>query len=163
MMEPMDVMGEGHMAIVQDPTGAAFGLWQPGRHTGADAVDQPGTVTWVELATDDLESARRFYGELFGWGWERQDSGDMEYWLAALDGRAFAGLMPKPTEMAQMPNNWATYLGVTDLEATAAEVRAAGGQVVFGPMRMGPGMGIGIVDPQGGYFVAFRFDEWPAD
>jgi len=43
-MEPMDVMGEGHMAVLLDPTGAAVGLWQPGRHTGTDAVNQPGYV-----------------------------------------------------------------------------------------------------------------------
>jgi uncharacterized protein len=162
-MEPMDVMGEGHMAVLVDPTGAAFGLWQPGRHTGADAVNQPGTYTWVELATTDTESARRFYGELFGWGWDKADMPDMEYWMATLDGRPFAGLMPKPEEMAQMPSTWATYFGVADAEASAAEVKAAGGEVLYGPMRMGVGVGFGFLDPQGGYAVTIQLDEWPVD
>src|SRR5665647_3243286 len=76
-------------------------------------------------------TARRFYGELFGWGFDRSDSGDLEYWMATLDGRPFAGLMAKPNEMAGMSNNWATYFGVADIDATVAEVTAAGGKVLF--------------------------------
>jgi hypothetical protein len=162
IVEPMDVMGEGHMAMLVDPTGAVVGLWKPGRHTGADAVNQPGTYTWVELMTDDTEAARRFYGELFGWGFERQDVPGLEYWMATLDGRGFAGLMRKPAGM-EVPNHWATYFGVADVDATAAEVKAAGGKILFEPMRMGPGRGVGVLDPQGGSFVALQLDEWPAD
>lgn len=163
LMAPMDVMGEGHMAMIMDPTGAAVGLWQSGRHTGADAVNQPGTYSWVELTTSDVSAALRFYGELFGWGFEQQDMPSMEYWMATIDGRPFAGVMAKPDDMADMPSSWATYFGVVDAEATMAEVKAAGGSIAFGPMRMGPGIGIGVADPQGGYFVAFQMDEWPAD
>lgn len=163
VMEPMDVMGEGHMAVALDPTGAAFGFWQPGRHTGADAVNQPGTYTWVELATDDLDAARSFYSELFGWHWERQDVPGMEYWMATLDGRGFAGAMPKPAEAAGMPSNWGTYFGVADIEATVEEMQAAGGTVLFGPMQMGPGRGVAALDPQGGYFLAIQMDSWPSD
>jgi len=159
----MDVMGEGHMAVVLDPTGAAFGLWQPGRHTGADAVNQPGTYTWVELATDDAKSAMRFYGELFGWSYEKQDMVSMEYWMVQLEGRAIAGLMRKPQDMAQMPSHWGTYFGVADIDATAAEVTDAGGTVLFEPMKMGPGRGFAALDPQGGYFMTIQLDEWPAE
>lgn len=160
--EPMDVMGEGHMAVLMDTTGAAVGLWQPGRHTGADAVNQPGTYTWVELATSDLEGARDFYSKLFGWSWSRMD-GDFDYWLAELDGRSFAGAYTKMDEMAGMPSHWASYFGVADVNATADAVKSAGGQVVVGPMQMGPGTGIGAMDPQGGYFLAIQMDEWPDD
>ncbi len=162
IMEPMDVMGEGHMAVLLDPTGAAFGLWQPGRHTGADAVNQPGTYTWVELATSDLDAARSFYADLFGWSWTRME-GDFEYWLAELDGRQFAGAYPKLDQMADMPSFWATYFGVADIEATADEITSAGGRVAMGPSQMGPGRGVMAFDPQGGAFLAIQLDEWPAD
>jgi len=161
-MPPMDVMGAGHMAVLMDPAGAAFGLWQPGTHTGADAVNQPGTSTWFELATDDVAGARKFYSELFGWEWDRIEGSDMEYWTAKLNGApAFAGLMAKPAEMGEMPNFWAAYFGVADVDAAAGEIQAAGGTVVAGPMRMGPGKGVCVLDPQGGYFVAYQMDEWP--
>lgn len=159
--EPMDVFGEGHMAVLADPNGAFVGLWQPGRHTGADAVDQPNTYTWVELATDDIAGARKFYGELFGWTWERMDTGNLEYWIVMNDGVGIAGVMEKPAEMKSMPNLWTSYFGVADLDVTLEAVRSAGGTVAFEPMQMGPGMGAGVVDPQGGYFVAYKWDEWP--
>ncbi|MCB0877381.1 MAG: VOC family protein [Thermoleophilia bacterium] len=162
VMEPMDVMGEGHMAVLLDPQGAAFGIWQPGRHTGADAVNQPGTYTWVELATTDVAAARSFYGELFGWTWSEMDA-DFGYWLAELGGRSFAGVYPKLPEMGEMPNFWATYFGVADIEATASAVRAAGGTVVMGPSQLGPGRGVAAFDPQGAAFMAIQMDEWPAD
>lgn len=162
-MEPMDVMGEGHMAVLLDPQGAAFGLWQPGRHNGADAVNQPNTWGWVELATDDIEGAQRFYGELFGWGWQKSDTSELDYWMATLDGRNFAGMYNKSALMADIPNNWATYFSVADLDATVAEIKAAGGQIVFEPMRMGPGIGAGVTDPTGAYFVAFQPDVWYED
>lgn len=160
--EPMDVMGEGHMAVFMDPAGAAVGLWQPGRHQGADAVNQPGTYTWVELATSDLAGARDFYSALFGWEWTRMD-GDFEYWLAELDGRSFAGAYTKMEQMADMPSHWAAYFGVADINACVDEVKAAGGKVLMGPAQMGPGKGIAVMDPQGGYFLAIQLDEWPED
>ena len=159
---PVDVMGEGHMAVLSDTTGATFGLWQPGRHTGADAVNQPGTCTWVELATTDLPEARDFYAKLFGWTWTRME-GDFDYWLAELDDRSFAGAYAKLEQMADMPSHWATYFGVADVDATTEAVESGGGTVLVGPAQMGPGRGVAATDPQGGYFVALQMDEWPAD
>ena len=163
-MEPADVMGEGHMAMLIDPQGAFVGLWKSGRHTGADAVNQPGTYTWAELATSDLGAAREFYSALFGWSWERMEStGDFEYWLAANEGLTMAGAYAKMGPMADMPTNWGAYFGTADIQACAAEVVAAGGKVVVGPEQMGPGTGIGAIDPQGGFFFAIQMDEWPED
>lgn len=39
--EPMDVMEYGRMAILGDPTGASFGLWQPKAHIGAQVSISP--------------------------------------------------------------------------------------------------------------------------
>jgi predicted enzyme related to lactoylglutathione lyase len=160
--EPMDVMGQGWIGALIDPTGAFFGLWQPGLHTGADAVNQPGTYTWVELATTDLAAARSFYAELFGWEWEDSSTDDWEYWQATLDGRPFAGLMNTPPE-SKMDAFWTPYFGTADIAATVEAARAGGATICFDPMRMGPGTGVGIIDPTGGYFVAFQLDEWPTD
>ena len=166
VMEPMDVMGEGHLAVLLDPTGAAFGIWKSGRHTGTDAVNQPGTYTWVELATDDVDAARSFYGDLFGWTWTEMD-GDgpagFTYWLAQLDGHTIAGVYPKLEQMGDMPSYWGTYFGVADIEATSEAITAAGGRVAMGPAQMGPGRGVMAFDPQGGAFLAIQMDEWPTD
>src|SRR5208282_6903023 len=52
-MAPFDVMDAGRMAFVLDPAGAAVALWQANHHIGATLVNEPGTVTWNELITDD--------------------------------------------------------------------------------------------------------------
>ena len=51
---PMDVMGQGRMAVFQDPTGAYFNVWQPGQHAGAELTESPGSVSWVELMSSDV-------------------------------------------------------------------------------------------------------------
>ena len=160
-MEAIEVLDQGRMAVIVDPAGAALNLWQPRAHTGADEVNQPSTYSWVELVTSDVDGSKRFYGELLGWGWELQDVAGVDYWMATLDGRRFAGLMHKPVEMGDAPSMWLTYFGVADLDATLAEMRAAGGRVVTKPMQMGPGLGAGIVDPQGAYVLVIQMDEWP--
>jgi predicted enzyme related to lactoylglutathione lyase len=163
MMPAMDVMDQGRMAIIADPTGAAFGVWQPRAHTGADAVNQPSALTWVEVYSSDLEATKRFYTELFGWGVEPMEGSD-QYWLWTTDGHQFAGLMTKPEEMAQagIPDLWVTYFGVPDVEAAAAEVKAAGGTVLWGPMQTGPGRSIGVIDPTGANVTFMQLDQWPA-
>src|SRR4051794_33801102 len=49
IVEPMDVMDAGRMAVLMHPAGGVVGLWQPGRHTGAEVVNEPGTLTWNQL------------------------------------------------------------------------------------------------------------------
>jgi predicted enzyme related to lactoylglutathione lyase len=62
-----DVMDAGRMAIIQDPAGAIFEVWQPGRHIGARVLAEPGALCWSELSTRDPVAAERFYTRLFGW------------------------------------------------------------------------------------------------
>jgi len=64
---PMDVLDAGRMAFLVDPTGGFIGLWQAGRHHGAELVNEPGALVWNELRTRDVEAAAAFYGEVLGW------------------------------------------------------------------------------------------------
>ena len=57
IMEPMDVMDAGRMFFVIDPVGAAVGFWQSGEHDGAQVFNEPGTMTWNEIASRDLDAA----------------------------------------------------------------------------------------------------------
>ena len=59
VLEPMDVMDIGRMALFADPTGAVFGVWQPKSFTGADLVNEPGSLCWNEVLTRDADAARR--------------------------------------------------------------------------------------------------------
>src|SRR2546428_3114023 len=62
-----DVFDVGRMAVLQDPTGAVFSVWQPKMHQGTGIAGVPGTLCWADLSTPEPERAGRFYSELFGW------------------------------------------------------------------------------------------------
>ena len=64
---PDDVFDSGRMMQIQDPTGAALGLWQPRNHIGAGIVNTIGAMCWNELITNDAAAAKTFYSALFGW------------------------------------------------------------------------------------------------
>ena len=67
LMEPMDVMDVGRMAIAADITGAAFGIWQARAHTGVGLANAPGALTWNEHFSRDFEGAKAFYAAVFGY------------------------------------------------------------------------------------------------
>jgi predicted enzyme related to lactoylglutathione lyase len=50
LVEPMDVMGMGTMAVFTDPTGAVCGIWQPGTFVGAELVNEDGASAGTNSA-----------------------------------------------------------------------------------------------------------------
>ena len=61
--EPFDVADAGRMAVITDPEGAAFCLWQPNNHKGAEVVNEQGSLNFNTLATRTPEVAKTFYTE----------------------------------------------------------------------------------------------------
>ena len=160
MMPPMDVMSAGAMAIFADPTGAAFSVWKAGEHFGAERCNEPDTWSWNELMTRDIDAALAFYSQVFGWAYDPMDMGPggTYHVIKGGENNGWGGLMAMPAEMPDMvPNHWAVYFTVTDIEATIGKVTAAGGQVANGPMEI-PGVGTTAVihDPSGGSFALMQ-------
>jgi len=52
---PFDVFDAGRMAVIQDPQGAFFMVWEPRGNIGADLVNAPGALCWNELYVPDIE------------------------------------------------------------------------------------------------------------
>lgn len=139
MMEPLDVMDQGRMAIAADPEGAIFGLWQPGLHKGAQVVSEPGALSWNELWTREREQAKAFYPAIFGYGVDDQSMPGYTVWQ--VDGKGVAGAMDIPPHVPpQVPAHWAVYFWVDDTDAAAAKVTELGGTVVAAPFDV-PGVG----------------------
>ena len=67
LSEPFDVFAAGRMAVLADPSGAVFSVWQAGEHRGAELVNAPGTWNFSDLNTRDVAGAKAFYGAVFGW------------------------------------------------------------------------------------------------
>ena len=156
---PFDVMEHGRMAVLADPTGAAFALWQANKHPGATAIDEESTLVWTELVTDDTTKAGEFYTKLFGWTTEAWP-GPTPYTVFKRGASAQAGgMMAKTPEMGpNVPNHWMPYFGVADTAATVKKSESLGGSTVVPPMDV-PGVGIMAVlkDPQGGHFSVMQF------
>lgn len=159
MKEPFDVFTIGRMAVVQDPTGAVFALWQAGTHLGAGAVNVPNSLCWNELATKDAAKAGEFYAGLFGWGKNVQQMGPMTY-TSFMNGDRPAGGMYEPgPEMGEIPPHWAVYFAVADADAMAARATELGATVCVPPMDI-PGVGrmAAIKDPQGAAFAVIKLE-----
>lgn len=155
MFEPLDVMGMGTMAVFSDPTGAVCGLWQPGTFVGAELVNEDGTFGWNELGTRDVPAAREFYGAVFGWTVEEQDMPGMGTYYVWKDGDAVRGGMIDMTGMApdEVPPHWLVYFTVPDADAAAETTKAAGGQLLNGPIDIQPGRLAMLSDPHGAMFA----------
>lgn len=155
---PMDVFTAGRMAVLRDPAGAFFSLWQAGEHTGAQVQDVAGALTWVELTTDDVDGSKAFYGEVFGWGEETAtEGGPMPYTEFKLGGRSVAGMMRKPDDMpAGVPSYWMPYFQPADIDKTVADAAALGATVMVPPSAIPNGMFAILTDPQGATFGLYR-------
>lgn len=153
-MPPMDVMDVGRMAVFADPTGAVIGAWQPKTHIGAEAVNEPGALTWNELLTPDVDQAAAFYHKVFGWKARTQQMGPMTYTEMLLGDQSIAGAMPPPME--GIPPMWSVYFAVADCDATVADAKSRGASVMSEPADIPPGRFAVIADPQGAVFSVIK-------
>ena len=153
MKGPFDVMEHGRMAVLQDPDGAVFQVWQKKAHIGASRMYEPHTVTWVELASRDIKKVRDFYAGVFGWETKESSNSPMDYIEFAAGGQHRGGLMQMPDDRAGTPPHWMVYFMSPDTDAAVAKLKELGGQVNHGPFDL-PNVGrIAVVsDPQGAHF-----------
>lgn len=119
-----------------------------------------GTPSWVDLTTDDVAGARRFYQRLFGW--KAEPAGGPEaggYELFKLRGLDVAGLGPQSAEQAAAgaPAAWSIYVTVDRVDAAAERVEAAGGTLLAKPFDvMTAGRLAVAADPAGGVFCLWQ-------
>jgi predicted enzyme related to lactoylglutathione lyase len=154
---PADIPGIGRFAVVADPHGAVFEIMKPvpPSETRPDVpAGTEGHTSWHELYAGELDPAFAFYSEMFGWKKdEAMDMGPMGTYLlfSNQDGQV-GGMMKKPDQIPRP--GWLYYTQVGDIDAATARVKAAGGQVVNGPMEVPGGAWIiQGVDPQRAMFA----------
>jgi len=160
LMDPFDVMEHGRMAVIQDPTGAVFCVWQAKAHPGAGVLDEPGSLTWTELMTSNTDKALAFYTGLLPWSTEKMMSGppDQQFpYTMYKTGDTYAGgMMPIQPDMGPMPSHWMSYFMVDDCDASTAKAQKLGAKVHVPGMDI-PNMGRFSIlqDPQGAVFALF--------
>ena len=96
----------------------------------------PGTFSWVDIATSDLDAAKEFYAGLFGWEYDTQDSPMGPYVMVMKDGKAVAGMgiLPEEQQANGVPSMWSSYVSVASADESAAKAAELGGTVMMPPM-----------------------------
>ena len=179
LTEPFDVMDAGRMAVLADPEGAVFCVWEAGESKGAQAVNEHGAVNFNGLSTRDPEAAKSFYGSVFGW--RTIDVGSGEMWTlpgygdhleeiqpgtreAMAEGGAPDGFLdvvamlnPIGEDDADTPAHWSVTFGVDDADAAAERAAELGGKVIAPPFDAPWVRMTVLADPQGASFIASKF------
>ena len=93
---PTAVSDLGLQAVLADPTGAAFGVWQPVNFPGFMTLNEHGTPCWFELDTRDIEGAVDFYASLFALD---------THVVAASDAWCYTNLLAEGDEVAGVVNS----------------------------------------------------------
>jgi predicted enzyme related to lactoylglutathione lyase len=180
VMDPFDVMDAGRMAVCSDPEGAVFCLWQAKENKGARIVNEHGSLNFNGLNTPDPQSAKSFYGSVFGWQTLSLD-GNAEMWtlpgygdylerdnpelrkqMAEAGAPAgfedvVASINPIGDDQPDTPPHWNVTFAVDDADAIAAKAAELGGKVLAPPFDAPWVRTTVIADPQGATFIASKF------
>ena len=154
-----DLEATGRMAVVADPQGAVFALWQPGDFQGAELVNEVGAWAWNDVQTTDVDGAATFYRELFGWDIAEVPGSGGRYFSISHGGRTIGGVMPAPPGVDRP--SWSVYFGVDSAGAALERAEAAGGQRLVAPIDVPAGRFAVASDPLGAAFAVVDgdFDE----
>ena len=154
MKGPFDVPGAGRMAVVQDPTGAVFAIWEAKEHKGAGISNVSGTACWNEVVTPDTQKAGDFYTNLFGWTTQQFGA---DYTIFNIGDRGAGGMYHLTPEMGPVPPHWAVYFAVDDCDAIAQKTEELGGRVLKAPEDI-PTIGRFAIlqDPQSAAFAIIK-------
>jgi uncharacterized protein len=155
---PFDVLDAGRVAAIGDPAGAVVSLWQPRSRAGAELVNDSGALCWNELATTDVERAQSFFGELFGWEYETDDSG---YVSVKNAGRLNAGMREQSEQERRAPPAWLPYFALDSADDAAIEAEQRGGRRVTPTTESLRGRYAVIADPQDAAFAVFEGETDP--
>ncbi len=150
---PFDVMEAGRMAVIQDPQGAFFMLWQANQNIGAALVNAPGALVWNELASPDLDASTAFYSGLFDWT-VAPFEGSPEPYLSIKNGDANNGGI-RLLAPSGVPPHWLAYFGVEDIDAALARIEELGGTKHAGPIDIQIAKIAVVADPQGAMFAIY--------
>ena len=179
LTDPFDVMDAGRMAVVADPEGASFCVWEAKENVGATVVNENGALNFNGLATRDPAAAERFYGAVFGWTalsipagvmWTLPGYGDhleestpglreQMSQMGAPDGfiDVVAAMNPIADDDVDTPAHWSVTFAADDIVATAKQVGELGGKVVVEPHDEPWTKTATFQDPQGAVFIAAQF------
>lgn len=153
VVEPFDAPPAGRMAVLSDPAGASFCVWEAGARRGAELVNEPSAWAMSMLSTNDGDGAKAFYGALFGWEAEEFVPGVALFRLPGYVGGEPHQPVPRDVVAVVAEGDgdagWSVDMWVTDARAAAARAQELGGTVVVEPREASGFLQTAIADPAG--------------
>ena len=123
-------------------------------------IPKHGEICWRELATSDLEAAKKFYSNLFGWTLEQSKITPMPYNEIHLGEKSTGGMMQIDENWGDPPppSFWQSYIAVDNADETVKKIEEKGGSVRMPPFDA-PGVGrmAMVADPAGAGFAIIQF------
>ncbi|MCI0365731.1 MAG: VOC family protein [Phycisphaerales bacterium] len=117
----------------------------------------PGSIVWHELMTTDVKRCRDFYTKLFGWKTsEMEMMPGFVYTMFENKGQGIGGMMQITAEHGEMRPHWDVYVGVRDVDATAQQCEALGGEIVIPPHDIPVGRWSMLKDPSGSMIAIYK-------
>jgi predicted enzyme related to lactoylglutathione lyase len=152
-----DVSDRGRTAVIQDPTGAVFFVWEPNKRSGIGVTGEAGAFCWADLSTPDPSRAKTFYEGLFGWKLKAGAGKESDY-LHIVNGENFiGGIPPAQQRNPSEPPHWLIYFAVSDVDATFQRAKDMGARSLLRPTDFeGIGRVAMLADPQGAVFAVYR-------
>ncbi|OAR22938.1 hydrolase [Streptomyces sp. ERV7] len=153
LMEPMKVGDFGSMAIVREPSGAVFGVWQAGSHEGFEAKAVPGAYCWAEFFTRDPAKVDAFLPAVFPYRAKQMQDAAADFRVFSVGDEMALGRMKMTEEFPpEVPSYVNVYFTVADCDDAVAKATKRGGVLRFGPMDTPFGRFAALSDPQGASF-----------
>jgi predicted enzyme related to lactoylglutathione lyase len=157
LKEKTSLPNGGSYAVLADPQGAEFAIYQAGTESGGNGAAGPGAgdFSWHELATTDAKAAMEFYTKLLGW--EVGPVHDMgapagNYHLFLHEGNQYGGMFV--SDGSGMGPSWLCYISVEDVGKATTAAKNAGGRVMNGPMEVPGGSWVAqVLDSEGAPFA----------
>jgi hypothetical protein len=123
-----------------------------------DAMRKHGAFSWFELMTTDVDGAKKFYSNLFGWTMEEYPMEGMAYTVVKAGGEDVGGIMHLPPQAAGAPPYWGIYVTVDNVNDTAKQAVKLGAKLIVPPTDI-PNVGrfCLLQDPQGAVISAITY------
>lgn len=155
---PFDAGDFGRMAVLMDPMGAPFAIWEAMKHPGIGIMGEDGTLSWADLSSPDPQRAGKFYSDLFDWQMVTNAKDPEHDYIHIKNGEHFiGGIPPARDRQPNTPPHWLIYLHTSDCDAFAGKAKQLGANFYLPPTTMeNVGRMAVVADPQGAVFAMFQ-------
>lgn len=120
----------------------------------------PTTIAWFDVASDDVESLQKFYGDVFGWHFQRSGMSGMDYRFinATENGDGIGGVYQRYDNEAEEQKQLTVYFGVDSIDESLKKIEYEGGRTIRPKTEIANGFGFDAIaaDPADNVFALFQ-------